>query len=377
MKKKLLIIYATYGSGHKTVATYIYDYFTKYGNYDIKMIDLVDYENIIGLVTKKMFETNTKNKTGSAIFSFAYEFFDHKITTLPYRTITKSILNNKRLRNDIVDFNPDLLISTHFFGNIILGLYNKKGLTNTKIMSIITDYKMHEMWIKDEKSIDALIVSNDIVKNELINHDINKNKIYAFGIPLAEKFTVLGSKEKIKEKYNITNDKMTVLFFAGGSSGSFVTYRYLKRILDKRYDVNIIFVCGKNEKLKEKVMDLVKKEKYNDVHVLGFSTEVNNLLNISDVVITKPGALSITECLEMKKPMILIPGAGGQEIYNAKFVCKNGYGLKCNNPRKLNKAVSKIIKYPSVLKKINKNLSKYLDNDSIKKIFKLSDKLLK
>ena len=58
----------------------------------------------------------------------------------------------------------------------MMGIFNKKGLTNTKIISIITDYKSHEMWLKDEKSIDALIVSNDIVKNELIEKGINKHK---------------------------------------------------------------------------------------------------------------------------------------------------------------------------------------------------------
>ena len=99
-------------------------------------------------------------------------------------------------------------------------------------------------------------------------------------------------------------------------------------------------------------------------------------MNISDVVITKPGGISITEMLEMKKPMLLIPGNGGNEIYNARFVCKNGYGLNCKTPRKLAKNVGKLIRRKNMLLKMNKNLNNYNDNKSIEKIYNLSKKIL-
>ena len=238
-KKRILITYATYGSGHKTVANYLYDYLVKYSNYEIKMIDLMDYENIVGLISKKMVEQNFKHRTSSAIFSIIYELFDFKTTTLPYKSVTKSIFKNKKLKEEIVSFNPDLLISTHFFGNIILGMLNDKGFTNTKIISIITDYKSHEMWIKDEKSIDALIVTNDIVKNDLISKGINSNKIYSYGIPISESFNNTDANIAIKERYHVKNGKKTFLFFAGGSLGTSFSYKYFKRLLEEEYDINI------------------------------------------------------------------------------------------------------------------------------------------
>lgn len=374
--KKVLITYATYGSGHKTVANYIYDYLSKYSDYEIKMIDLMDYENIIGLISKKAFEQNFKYRASSTIFSLIYEFFDFKTTTLAYKTVTKSVFKNKRLRDDIVSFNPDLLISTHFFGNIMLGMFNRKGLTNTKIISIITDYKSHEMWIKDEKSIDSIIVSNDIVKNDLISKGISSSKIYAYGIPISESFTNITSSEVIKNKYHVNNGKKTFLFFAGGSIGSSFSYKYLKRLLEEEYDINIIYVCGKNEKLKKKTEKLIDKYEYENIYPIGFSNEVNNLLNIADVVITKPGGLSITESLEMKKPMLLIPGNGGNEIYNSRFVCKNGYGINCKTPRRLAKTVGKLLSRKNIMINMKQKLNKYNDNESIEKIYKLTKKLL-
>lgn len=376
-KQKVLISYATYGSGHKTVANYIYDYLQKNSNYEIKIIDLMDYENIIGYISKTAFENNFKHKVNSIFFSIIYKFFDYKATTIPYKQVTKSIFKNKKLKEDIIKFNPDLLISTHFFGNIIVGELNKKGLTKTKIISVITDYVSHEMWLKDEKNIDAFIVSNDIVKKELTDKKINAKKIYSYGIPISEKFRQTDNITKIKDKYHVNNSNKTFLFFAGGSIGASFTFNYLKQLLERQYNINIIFVCGKNEELKSKTERYIKKYNYKNIIVLGFSREVNNLLNICDVVITKPGGISITESLEMKKTMILIPGNGGNEIYNAKFVCKNGYGIKCRTPKKLAKIVGNILSKDNILNNMKRKLTNYDDNKSIEKIYKLCQKILK
>lgn len=375
-RKKVLITYATYGSGHKTVANYIYDYLIKHSDYEVKIIDLMDYENIVGLISKKAFDQNFKSKISSFIFSIVYTLFDNKPATIPYRQITNAIFKNKKLKEDIVEFNPDLLISTHFFGHIVLGMLNKKNLTHAKIISIITDYKSHEMWLKDEKSLDAIIVSNDIVKNDLIEQKIDSKKIYSYGIPIKENFSNITNIQEVKEKYKVNNNKKTFLFFAGGSAGSSFSYRYFKRLLEEEFDINIIYVCGKNENLKKKAEKLVKSYKYKNVRVLGFSNEVNNLLSISDIVITKPGGISITECLEVKKPMLLIPGNGGNEIYNANFVCKNGYGLNCLTSRRLVKNVNKVLKRKTLLYSMNKKLEKYNNNKSVEKIYKLSKKIL-
>lgn len=375
-KKKVLITYATYGSGHKTVANYIYEYLNKHSNYEIKIIDLLDYENIIGLISKKAFEQNFKSQLSCLMFNVTYAVFNNKIATIPYKQITKAILKNKKIQQDIIDFNPDLLISTHFFGHILLGMLNKKKLTNCKIMSIITDYISHEMWLKDEESLDAIIVSNEIVKQELIDKKINGKKVYPYGIPIKENFAKVDNVQSIKEKYKVNNDKKTFLFFAGGSAGSSFSYKYFKRILEEELDMNLIYVCGKNESLQRKAEKLVKKNDYKNVKVIGFSTEVNKLLAISDVVITKPGGISITECLESKKPMILIPGNGGQEIYNARFVCKNGYGLNSKIPLQLIKNINKLLKKKTLIYSMHKKLDKYNDNKSVEKIYKLSVKMI-
>ena len=140
-------------------------------------------------------------------------------------------MNNKKLKQDIVNFNPDLVITSHFFGITNCKIYKKQKIINPKMISIITDYASHEFWEKDIDYIDSLIVANKIIKKNLIDKGIPKNKIYDYGIPISNKFNKVSNKEKIKKKYRINNNLKTIVFFAGGSIGTNFSYSYLKKII--------------------------------------------------------------------------------------------------------------------------------------------------
>ena len=375
MKKKILITYASYGSGHKTVANYIYEYFKEHGDYDLKIVDVMDYASLIGKINLKLFNMIFKFQF-SLPATIGYELSDNKIVTAPYKIYTKACLN-KQLQKDFLEYNPDLLIATHFFGGIMMGSINKKYHTKTKIITIITDYCSNCMWIQNHKYEDYIVVSNEIVKQEVLKFGVDEKKICPFGIPLSSKFKVTDDKEKIKLKYNIKNNKPIILFFGGGSMGSSFTYNYLKAILKLKLDINIIFVAGKNVELQNKVNELVIKENTPNITVLGFTNDVSNLLNIATLVITKPGGLSVTEALEMKTPMILIPGNGGQENYNANYVTKNKFGLRIRTPFQLSRVMKKINNNPEIVQNMYNNLKNQEENKSIEKLFNLVEKELK
>ena len=119
MKKRILIPYATYGSGHKTIANYIKKYFEENGDYECLTIDLINYSlPIIGTFSKKLSEC-LMTKLPS-IWTLLYFTFDNKLSSYISGKINIKLLDNKRLRNDIIRFNPDITIATHFFGKLII-----------------------------------------------------------------------------------------------------------------------------------------------------------------------------------------------------------------------------------------------------------------
>lgn len=377
MKKRILIVYAPYGSGHQSIATKIYDYFEEFGDYEIKLFDVAKYSNFLGKVSIKLFDMVIKHSFHKT-FSFIYDIADNKLASLNQMKLVKKLFDNANLRKEIVDFNADLTISTHFFCENIVSYYNKLGLTNSKIVTVITDYATHSYWQKDHQNQDAFIVANDMIKNNMIKKGVDGKKIYPFGLPYdRKKMELRSTKEETLLKYNIDSRKKTYLFFGGGTVGSMASFDYFKALVKKNFPINIIFISGKNQKLEEKARKLVIKKQAHNVKVLGFVKDVYSLLNISNVVIGKPGGATLTECIDMKVPLILIPGNGGPEKYNARFICKKKYGCKVNTPWGLCYAVKKTLNNEKIVEKWHDNLMKNSKNESTKKILELVNRLLK
>lgn len=376
MKKRVLIIYAPYGTGHKTVANNISDYFNEKNKFEVKVLDVAKFANILGKASIKGFSYIMKHRK-KTLFNFIYEAADNKVGSFNQIALVKKCFDNPRIRSEIIDYNPDITISTHFFGGNIIDYYNKLGLINSKIVTVITDYATHSYWQKYHERQDAFVVANDIVKNAMVKKGINDAKIYSFGIPFNRKDSeILPSKEEMFFKYNLDKNKKTYLFFGSTTTGSMANFNYLKAIIKRKFPINIIFVSGKNKKLENKCRNYVIKNNIKNVKVLGF-VNVYELLNVSDVVITKPGGATITECMDMKVPMILIPGNGGPEKYNAKFVCKKKYGIYTRNALGLVINVGKTVKNEHLIFNWTNNLKNSKKKNSVKSIYELCVKLIK
>ncbi len=377
MKKKILITYGSYGSGHKTIANYIKKYLEDNYDYEIRVFDFTKNSNLVGRIGVKLFDFNIKYRT-KFLFNLSYELMDHRITTIGFKRFTKKSFDNNYNRKFITDFKPDITISTHFFGNNLVSYYNDLGLIDSKILTIITDYKSHQWWISNHKNEDGFIVGNEIVKNELTSMGIPSKKVYVFGLPVNPCVSEgLKDKTEVLKEYKLSGKRPIYLFFGGGSVGSMAYFDYFKIIAKQNYDIDLIFVCGKNDKLKRKCESYVRSKKINNVKVLGFTTDVFNLMQISDVVISKAGGATVTECLEMKVPMIIIPGYGGQEKYNERFMVKKRFALRAKTTYGLKRLVKKTSRNTLILKRIKMRLLNKDKNDSVKLICDLVNKMIK
>ena len=377
MGKRVLIIYAPYGSGHKSIADKINNYLEEHSDLEVKVFDVAKYSNLLGKLSIRIFDVFTRHSFHKT-FSFIYDIADNRLASLSQMKLVKKAFDNEKLRKEIADFNPDLTISTHFFGGNIISYYNKLGITDSLIMTVITDYVSHSYWRKDHQSQDAFIVANNIMKNVMIKKGIDGKKIYPFGLPFDRKnMENLDSKEEVVFKYHIDPAKKTYLFFGGGAMGSMGSLDYLKALIWQDLPINIIFISGRNQKLEEKARRYVMKKKASNVKVLGFTKDVYNLLNVSDVVISKPGGATLTECIDMRVPLILIPGNGGPEKYNARYICKKKYGCKVMSRIGVVSVVKKTLKKEKLVIKWRENMQKHDKNESTKKILELALKMLK
>lgn len=373
MKRKILILYATYGSGHKSIADYIKKYFEESGNYECETIDLITYSMpIIGNLSKKSSEF-IMTKIPS-LWSLIYFSFDNKISAFISGKLTIKMLDNKNIRRRIADFDPDITIATHFYGNEIISEYNKRGIINSKLVTVVTDYKSHDFWINSQKNIDAIIVSSFEERISLLKKGFKNKQIYTSGIPIMPEKCKL-DKSKLIKKFKLDPNKKTILFFVGGGNGALLNLMYFKEILKNKYDCNVLFISGKNRRAYEKAEEYVKKYNNLNTKVYGFVTNVNEFYSVCDFVVTKPGGAQVTECLYFEKPMLLIKSNGGQEVENRRFLCKSGYAKSAKTTISFNKYFKEMLEDESTLQNMKNKISKIDQSKAMDKLYKIVEKL--
>ena len=371
MKKKILILYASYGSGHKAIADYIAQYFKmKNDNLEIITLDLITYS--MKKVGKWSQKTNSFIMLKMPfIHDFLYRISNNKAVGHLFDEGSMILFKNKRMEEMIRSVNPDLTIATHFFGSSLIAHYNSLGIINTKLITIVTDYEAHEFWINDYKMDDYIIVGNKDEEKDMIKRGIDKGKIKSYGIPIAPLNIKSFDRNKYLKKFNFSGNKPICVFFSGGGNGSTTSIPYIYKVILSNKDIDFLIISGKNVKVKNYVEEFVVKKNLDNVRVLGFVNDVLELLNLADFAISKPGGVQSTECLYFNTPILMINASGGQEISNYKYFEKKGYGKYFRNPWSLSSYVKKIGKNPNILINYKNNMVNNGSDEAMEKVYNL------
>lgn len=376
MKKKILIVYATYGSGHKAIAKYINNYFLdKDSELEIKLIDMISYSKRLGKLSKSISENLMLKHP--VIWDKLFRLADHKYTSHFSNWISLKWFDRKKLRQTIEEFNPDLTISTHFYGSCLITDLIKEKIIKSKLITVITDYEAHEMWLDHYNKDEYIVVPSKEERFTLLKRKIERNHIKTFGIPIFPKEEDLNEKGQILDKLKLNKHIPTCVCFAGGGNGSTATFPYIKSIIKSNQNINLIFIAGNNVKAYDKIKALVEKYEVRNCLVYGFVENVPELLQSSDFVVTKPGGAQTTECLYFKKPMLFIKSSGGQENYNINYFVKKGYARSFKSPKALYKYFDHLDKNKDDLERMKRRLSKSDNKDAMKKLYDLAKELLK
>ncbi len=336
---KILIFYASYGGGHLNAAKSINEYIlNNYPNYDVELIDCMKYVN---KAIEKLTTAAYREMAKKMPWAWGKIYSDSQKGPLAHLSSRSNKIMAIKLLKLLREKKPDLIISTHPFGSQMCSYLKRKNKITAKIATIMTDFSPHDQWLVGHDFTDYYFVANDKMKKYLITKNIPDTKVFVTGIPISNRFLKQYNKEKILNKYNLADDKFTILFFGGGEFGLGKTKTaeifdiFVKESLDDR--IQIIAIAGKNPKMKESFEEIVKNNSAQNVKILEFTNEVPQLMSISNLVVTKPGGLTTSESLASHLPMVIINPIPGQEEENAEFLEDKGIAvwLRKNNNAKL------------------------------------------
>lgn len=355
---KVLIFYASYGGGHLNAAKSIENCIkNNYKNIDVEMIDCMKYVNkTIEKITTAAYREMAKKMPWAwgRIYSDAQKGPLAHITSRSNKIMAIKLLQLLRQKN------PDLIISTHPFGSQMCSYLKRKNKITAKIATILTDFAPHDQWLVGHEFTDYFFVAHDKMKDYLISKNVNKNHIYVTGIPISDRFKKQYNKDEILKEFNLSKEKFTVLFFGGGEFGlgktrtSQIFEDFVRET--KISNIQIIAISGKNPKMKASFEEIVTNNKAKgNVLILEFTNKVPELMNISNIVVTKPGGLTTSESLASHLPMVVINPIPGQEEENAEFLESKGIAVWIKKNDNSEKIIESLLSNKEQLQKMKEN----------------------
>ncbi len=326
-QKKILITMLEAGAGHKMPALAIKDSIEKLYPGRFK-IDVVDLFKVAGALE------NDRAMKGAWDFALAHpvvgrfvyhlmEFFHFNPRLYISIMLSEVMIKGRRY---IKEYKPDLIVSTQFYCIPISSMARDKLKLPIKVIGYVTDpFWGYSLWA--DRGADFMLVSSEKARKMLISHKVSPDKIKIFPFPINQKFfNLTRSREEISREYSINPAYKTVLATAGGQGISNIGV-FIKKIYKKSLPLNVIAICGKNEKLRTELDNLKKKvPSATNLIPVGFVNNMNELLSVSDLNIAKAGASTTFEALFMNNPIIFTHYAAPPEKPNIDYCVENKVG---------------------------------------------------
>jgi len=242
-------------------------------------------------------------------------------------------------------YNPDTVVCTQAFPCGMVADFKRSHQLKINLIGVLTDYAPHAYWINE--GVDYYIVPNAEAKERFINKGLHPDSIKIYGIPIHSKFAVQLDKQPIAQKLGIDPDKPVVLIMGGGQ-GLGPMREVVKSLQAIKMDLQMIVITGTNQKLTDwlsKMRSQINKKLifYQYVH------NVDELMELATLIITKPGGLTTSEALAKGLPMLIVNPIPGQEMRNTDFLLKTGIGIRIDETNDVGEEVELLLKSPERL----------------------------
>lgn len=351
MTRKILIIYATAGIGHKKAALAIKKAFDEMApqDIDVSLIDALDYtSDFFKWIYLKiyLFMVNKFPLLWGLLY-YLTDNFHMNLAVSRFRRFNNS-LNSKKLIQYISGSKPDVIISTHFFASEVISDLKKKGALDSHLITVVTDYRLHSWWVSD--FVDTYVVGAEGVKNDLMRWGISPSKVKVLGIPVEPAFSKEQDKLKIVRSTGLEEGVFTVLVIGGGF-GVGPIEDIIKTIGAIPKDIQFIVICGHNKELFKRI-EILKSDLGIKIKTLGFVDNVYDFMEISDILISKSGGITVTESMAKELPMIIISPILGQETGNSSYLISQGAALKVRQPSELRAVLEYLMSNPGKIEEM-------------------------
>ncbi|MCW7538465.1 glycosyltransferase [Aquabacterium sp. A7-Y] len=256
------------------------------------------------------------------LWAYLYQRTDRRAERSVFDRLRRGVerLNTRNLWDEIEHIAPDAIVCTHFLPAELLARRIKRGIATPPVWVQVTDFDVHGLWM--QAGLQGYFVANDEVAWRLADRGMARERIRVTGIPVMPRFAEPLDRSVCAEELGLDPRRFTVVMMAGGGGvGSLDTLA--ERALALPHDLQVVALAGRNQELLQRLEQL-KQRHPGQLFPLGFTRTVERVMSCADLVVTKPGGLSTSECLAKGLPMLLVSPIPGQEERNADYLLEAG-----------------------------------------------------
>jgi processive 1,2-diacylglycerol beta-glucosyltransferase len=358
MLNRVLLLSASAGAGHMRAAQAVEQAFAEIGEAsgerrEIQHLDVLNYTNKVfrNLYSKAYIDLVNKMPEVPGWF---YDKLD-KPWKNERRRLALDKLNTRPLVKLLRQYQPDLIVCTHFLpAEIVSWLRAKERLTSRQVI-VVTDFDVHAMWLVHH--YEHYFVAIDEARVYLEALGIPAEKITVSGIPIDPVFARTKDKQEMRARHGLEPDRTTILLSAGGFGVGSVD-ALIAALMPLQQRAQIVAICGRNEELKARLSrqaSRLKPDATVKVKPFGYTKEMDELMAASDLVLGKPGGLTTCEALAKGLAFVIVNPIPGQEERNSDHLLEAGVGIRCNNLPTLAYKLDRLLADPDRLSAMQRN----------------------
>lgn len=243
-------------------------------------------------------------------------------------------------------YHPQTVVCTQAFPCGLVADYKKDRGLKTTLIGVLTDFAPHLFWIHE--GVDYYIVPSLEAKERFMTTGVAEASIKVYGIPIRTKFSLKLDKNLIAQRLGL-NPQIPTILIMGGGQGLGPIKAIVRALLKIHLNFQMVVLTGTNKKMFE---SLKKYEGTSNKKLLvfGYIKNVDELMELASLIITKPGGMTTAESLAKGLPMLIVDPIPGQEMRNTDFLIKHGIGIRVDGPHDAAEEVELLLKTPARLR---------------------------
>jgi processive 1,2-diacylglycerol beta-glucosyltransferase len=354
MSKKVLVLSASVGAGHLRAAQAV-ELALRQLDPDavVKNVDVLELTNAAFRRVYGKAYLDLVNKAPH-VLGYFYELLDRPASTRATSDRLRLIAEKLNLRPFLkfLKSEPwDVIVNTHFLPAELVASLRKQGQLSTPHFTVTTDFETHRLWVN--QPCDHYFSATSEGAAYLEHWGVPASDISATGIPIHPVFSQPKERAGCLERQGLAGDRPIVLQISGGF-GVGPIEKIFRGILEIQVPIEIVVVTGRNETAKQQLEQLDLPARHRS-KILGFTDQIDELMAVADLVVSKPGGLTTSEILARGAAMAVVNPIPGQESRNSDFLLENGAAVKINNLATLKHKLTPLLAEPGKLERLKAN----------------------